>query len=159
MTTSAVDGRSAGWLARQVLGWLTALVVMTTLSFVVLMLPNVKFLGQPHELGSVIDVEATGHDRKCGKRCVCPEAQILVRVPDGSTAEDKDCLDDYAVGDRVTVRRTADGTDAQFDPPEPSQLALLALGLSGLLLSIAAVVKYRTPRTTREPHRTREPAS
>lgn len=108
-------------------------------------------LGQPTQVAHVSSITATGGERSCGKSCTCDDADIRMVIDDGGPdGVEHDCLDYYAVGERVDLRRHRDDPTEVYVDPIPGQWlipagALAALGLGATLgLVVAAQAAWET---------------
>lgn len=118
-------------------------------------------LFQPTLNAKVVSISPTGREIGCGKGCRCDEAVIVMSVQDGGRGNEFDCVDYYAVGDEVELRRHRDNPAEVYVDPIPGVWLPVAgagfLALIGTFFVLAAgaglawealkdTVRSRTPR-------------
>jgi len=84
---------------------------------VVIALAQWPVMFQPTRTAVVKTIVTTGEEIGCGKSCRCDEATIVMAVDDGALGRESDCVDYYAVGEEVELRRhRGDSMEVYVDP-------------------------------------------
>jgi hypothetical protein len=101
---------------------------------------------QPTRTAVVKMIVPTGEEIGCGKGCTCDVATIVMAVDDGALGRESDCVDYYAVGEEVELRRhRGDSMEVFVDPvpgvwlPVAGAAGAAAIGLFMLLYAALAL--------------------
>ena len=168
------DSRVLAWLNSgsrlAVASSLSLLAVLASLAMAgVLAVMQGPVLFQPTLNAEVANISPTGREIGCGKGCRCDEALILMAVQDGGPGNEFDCVDYYAVGAEVELRRHRDNPAEVYVDPIPGVWLPVAgagfLALIGAFFVFAAGVGLAwealkdTLRWRSSRHRPRKPLS
>jgi len=120
---------------------------------------------QPTSTAVVKTIVPTGEEIGCGKSCTCDEATIVLAVDDGAFGRESDCVEYYAVGEEVELRRhRGDSMEVYVDPIPGAWLPVVGAVAAGaivlfLLLYAALALAWdwlkdgRGSRSIRRPRR------